>query len=65
MTLSSRKFNGVKHFKRPQVYHTKKDANEAAEWWKDEGYNVHIVRSNHKIGKIYDYHLYTLKNDIV
>ena len=30
MTLPSRKFNGVEYFRRPQIYHTKKDADEAA-----------------------------------
>jgi len=61
MTLPSRMFNGVEYFRRPQIYHTKKDANEAAKWWKDEGYKVRIVRSSHKIGKMYDYRIYTLK----
>lgn len=61
MTLPSRKFNGVKYFRRAQPYHTKKDADEAAKWWRDEGYKVRIVRSTKKIGKMYDYWLYTLK----
>lgn len=61
MTLPSRKFNGVRYFRRPQVYYSRKDANDAKEWWKDEGYKVKVLKSSQKVGKTYDYRLYTLE----
>jgi len=59
MTIPGRMFGGVKFFKSKNQYTSKKAADEAAKWWRGEGFSVHVLKSIEKFKGKNQYAIYT------